>query len=634
MTVLTIALRELRERAMLLYGSAMIGVMLLITPWLSGTTSPFEVRGAGAMVMFVCFILPLAAITGGSVAASDLSDGRLGFFFSRPVSGSTIWLGKIGGAGLLVVAAATLALGPVALAGMEGGFLDTWALPAMIAAALLVVILAHAVGVMRASRSSRLAGDVAVLTIATLLSWYALAKFWLAPQLLRGTLTVLAGVAFAALLVGGAAAIVGGRSDARRAHRSLSHVVWPSLLLAGLGAAAYSRWVVAADPTDLRDIGLVRAAPRGTWMALAGEARGRVDYPVSFLFDRDSGRAVRAPGLERVAFSADGARAAWLELDPGAARGLQQTSLLTLDLTAKDARPVQTKIAFQHSAEIALDHHGHRLAAANQGKLVVYELESERLLTATAIQRPGSRFSARRQIHNLVFTAPDRVRAFGAVETPDAPGPSAIADFDLATGKWTPIVALTGEDIARPLISPDAARCYLRRGDRGTTRIDLVDAASGATLASTPLDDSVAFRLWVSGAFLADGRSLLAVQAHNHGPWRVEVRDATGALIGQHDLPFTGNSVGFGDEVEPGRLVLYNGTGPDVSTRIVDVTTFALSQPIAGLRPIGFWRRWFASAAETPQPASLGARLFLDRTGRLVELDPESLTVSAVLAGR
>ncbi|MEE4272755.1 MAG: hypothetical protein V2I67_13865, partial [Thermoanaerobaculales bacterium] len=88
---------EIRERKALLAAAAVASLLPLLAPLLPGTGNnpAADVREAVMWVMVICLVPLFALLLGVSFIGRDLSEGRLGFYYAQPLSGPTIWFGKL-----------------------------------------------------------------------------------------------------------------------------------------------------------------------------------------------------------------------------------------------------------------------------------------------------------------------------------------------------------------------------------------------------------------------------------------------------------------------------------------------------------------------------------------------------------
>ena len=528
--------RELFERRLLAVVALFLGLAAVALPLMlgfrPGGVAVADVQGGMAFGFALLLTFLMALFLGGSVIASDLAERRLGFYFSRPLPGWTLWAGKfaaalvlIFGAGLLVLLPAVLMGGNLSLDGIwgVGGVISVSGSELLLAwgAGLLFLLFgAHAASVILRSRSSWAVLDLAALSVIAGLFWTMVRRMVLEGAILRLSLArqedrlgIVAWMElgfFAAtllsLIAASALQVTRGRTDLRRSHRVLSASLWGMSGLAALLFAGTALWVLAAGPEDLRGVRRVSAAPAGPWIAFSGPAAGRPGYSPSFLYDVSSGRSVRARfgligydlGESAVLFSADGRRAVWIEYDGVPVRA--SVVVFRLDLDRPGARPVRTSMAFQHPpSSLALSADGRRLAAHDrQGRITVSDVDSGRLLASVPYSslRPWLAFAGadRVRIYDLPFYEWYGDVGINYVSTLSR----GIAELDLASAppRLEPTGSIPGEkSILGWSLSPAGDRGILRTRDL----LRLCDARTGETLAELADGNS-------HGAFLADGR--------------------------------------------------------------------------------------------------------------------------------
>lgn len=98
--------RELVARRDLLLVGAAIALIVVILPFLPGT-SGFDHADLWAISSAILALATgyfLAIGLGATVFGRDLSEQRLGFYFDRPVSSTSIWLGRLLAVLALIVA--------------------------------------------------------------------------------------------------------------------------------------------------------------------------------------------------------------------------------------------------------------------------------------------------------------------------------------------------------------------------------------------------------------------------------------------------------------------------------------------------------------------------------------------------
>src|SRR4051794_30684593 len=102
---LVIAAREFEEKRFVGYAAvafAILPFILAAIPGISGK-SPADVLTISALIFGTTVAIAVGVISGASFIGRDLSDGRMSFYFSRPVGSLSIWFGKLT-AGILMIA--------------------------------------------------------------------------------------------------------------------------------------------------------------------------------------------------------------------------------------------------------------------------------------------------------------------------------------------------------------------------------------------------------------------------------------------------------------------------------------------------------------------------------------------------
>jgi len=437
-----------------------------------------------------------------------------------------------------------------------------------------------------------------------------------APVLtLRLALATLAACSVALLAAGGAQVAV-GRVDAVRGGRARFAVLWVLLFaLAGL-TFLYVRWLLSPAPQDLREIRIEAAAPRGSWIAIEGYARGRVDLRTSIFYDVASGRFVRArAGREgAIAFSGDGTAAAWTarsHLDERAPHDIWIGRF-----AGSEARRLRTPVTTR-PPNIAMSPNGSRLAVNEENAISVFAVPSGRLLASTTAD-PA------RHYLRMVFLTEETLRIYRMDPLPasatvdEAPGPGlasiGVVDFQIAARKLKETAAI--ENLRRTF-----SIAFNDRGERLIVSerggpVSLFDASTGRRLAALGPGG------WVDagsrGAFLADGRPVVAESAGGNG--RVHLFSKEGREERVFDLGRAG-VVQLGGEPAPGQIALVIGPAGASDALLLDLNSGAVRKLGAHLFPIASHMRWHLPQ---PEPGSEVTRLFARADGSVVQLDPQT----------
>jgi hypothetical protein len=642
--LLAVASRELVERRNAFVAAAVAAVLPLLAPILSGThgANAAELRAVAALTVAAALAAALALGYGAAMISGELKERRLGFFFARPLSGLAIWGGKFLAGVVMVWVAPAIVLLPTWLVTpgpgpwRSGDELLLLALMATAAVALLA--LAHAAGVAIRARSPWLVVDVVMLVVCTLLVRSAALRLLDegATDAWTWSLTGLLVAVPLVVIVAGAVQVVSGRTDLRRGHRALSLTLWIPLLAVSLVGQAYSWWVVHPTIADLRGVESMHPAPQGSWLALAGPARGRGGYVPGFFLDVDHSRTVKLQGSFRwelpVTFSADGRHAAWLVPSDGSGTG-PRVELMTIDLADDRPRPRSTLISFA-SRVAALEFSPDRrsLVAVENGTLSVSDVSSGELLAA--VRLPAGRVST-----NRMWFVGDGILRFPQFEPSAADqkiGAIVIVEFDIAarrlrdSGRIEP----AGEYEALFLRVDPRSNRILRRVQRprdgGPT---LHDATTGALLADLVAPE----KGWLGfPAFLADGG--IAVAETREGRARLRVFTPEGAPLWSIDLGEGYRAFPAGESA-PGRLLVVVRESEDLlpagsRSVLVDLGTRTADplpsrQVPAGGMPFAFW--WGSGEVG---PGGAATRAFLTPDNGLAVRDPVTGATRTLVAGR
>ncbi|HKR66608.1 MAG TPA: hypothetical protein VJZ00_22970, partial [Thermoanaerobaculia bacterium] len=227
---MVIATREIRERSRLLIVAAALAILpfaVALAPGAQGN------RGHAIMVVGAAgafnFAIAIALAMGISTICRDLSEKRLSFYFSKPVSPFSLWFGKSIASLLIALLAAVIIAVPSYL-GARDAWRQAWntggdrlalAFPILL---LLFFFGSHAIATMMRSRSVLVALDFILLVAAV-----AVMAAILRPVLLAGGMRMTGGIGSA--VAGGILIILAiapvwqlakGRTDIRRSHLEFS----------------------------------------------------------------------------------------------------------------------------------------------------------------------------------------------------------------------------------------------------------------------------------------------------------------------------------------------------------------------------------------------------------------------------
>ena len=334
-----------------------LGLFWSVLPWLPGLRGAVDPDRHAAGVFFGSLLMAAAfgGVWGATMLGRDLENRRLGFYISRPLSGTTLYWGKVlAGWGLSLFACFLALLPSVVMGRMPAPASASDVAKVLLglgALSLGPLLLLHVLSVQLRARSPWLVVDLGAWL---LLGWSVTTELRL---LLRGGaftmvpvfLGVLLALGVAGCAVAGWVATVRGRADLRATHRALSLAFAAWLVgLSALGAGAV-RWVLHPAVSELRDPETWFAAPQGDWFQVEGEARGRGGLRAAFLMNAATGAAFPVAG-QLVGFSEDGAWAAWASLPMDGTH--REVRVWTLDLGRPGARPEAVSLWMEVGPEV------------------------------------------------------------------------------------------------------------------------------------------------------------------------------------------------------------------------------------------------------------------------------------------
>jgi ABC-type transport system involved in multi-copper enzyme maturation permease subunit len=633
---LAVAAREIAERKLLFLGALVAGLLPLgfpLLPVLRGNSR--DARSVAVLLLAATIAVAFPLVLGATILVGDIAQKRLGFYFSRPLPAASIWAGKLLGALLISVGCAFLTAAPVIFVEGESAFSsDTGGLgsrgPLVLAlpGVLVLFLLAHVVASMARLRSAWIVLDfilavVFAVAIALSLRSLFLAGVWDLDEMKHPPETIawwLTAPLIAALLAASYVQVADGRTDARRSHGALSATLWGLMALLALPLAGLAWWVNAATPKDVIAIeGGIQSAPRGSWVVLAGKVRSRGAAGAVFLYDTASGRYVKLHGSGEVAFSADGARAAWFE-EKGFFERKRNGALQIASLDS--AKPVSIGSDLQTDAwmPFVLSPSGRRFAALEGDKVLsVYDLaDPAHPKQLVAVKLPASAVSRR-----LSFSGESSLRVLPMIfrNDPGATGNAEMLELDIPSKKIQPTGRFDSAVLPRLRASADGSRLIGVR----ETRLTLRDGRTGALLAVLSEDLENPRLRFLSGGRIAvtgvaDGKGILKIflESERTPSRAIELGPAANVVLG--------------GEIAPGRVAvaLNPFRSNDETARkawklaVVDVTDGNVDSHFSGLVPADRFSWWFSPILSPADAGSPASKLFLDADGALVRLDPAS----------
>jgi ABC-type transport system involved in multi-copper enzyme maturation permease subunit len=488
---LVIARRELTEKRFVLLTAVAFMALALIVPFVPGVHSG-ERRTAIAVASLIFatgFTAGLATILGASIIGKELSDGRLSFYFSKPVSAGSIWFGKLIAATLLILTSFAIIISPAFFAGITG-VVRTWtsfgdSLPTIriiLATVAVLFFLGHVISTFVRSRSVWLVFDFVAATVCGIAIWM-MARALLAGyavELTRKLWLILSIFTALAITAGSFWQVSRGRTDRKRSHIELSRFLWMALGCALLVLTGFVVWVTSVSFSQLIPES-AELSKKGTWAIIGGIGKHRRDYRASFLYNLRDGRAHRIPVAlgpwTSTEFSGDDTTAAWVSR-PRLTPSSTVSELYIAKLDSPDPQMIATGIPA--TGNYCLSDDGSRVAISKSDVITIYDLVSRASLGSARV--PDARWL------DPKFTSSDLLRI-------NAYGPQGIRVYEYDVAKRT--FRQTSEaSVEHWRLNSDYSRAmaYWKRPD-----ITIYDARTGKIQMTVPIKASAA-------KFLRDGR--------------------------------------------------------------------------------------------------------------------------------
>jgi len=634
---MAIMAREVMARRELLLLAVALAIVISFLPFLPNI-EPYEatdVRTAACSATALALGCVLALVLGATVFGNDLSEGRLGFFFARPISGFAIWWGRVLALIGLIWVVEAIVLLPSFFSGGASIFSADYdmgwpARLAYIVAPLILFLLAHAASIVVRAGTPWLFLDLGGSMVVAIIAWLNLKPLLgIGEQI---ALSVIAGALVAALLialaVGGAMGVARGRVDLKRTHSAQSLALWSTMAVCVTAITVYGGWLRNFGPREFNDVDVMTVAPNGGWVEVVGRANARLDFERGYLFSTAGNRWVPLPsrkwGFENNAvFSLDGDTAMWR----GGGSFEEPRALWWADIVRPDPMARPTSLTVSPEAALSLSGDGTRLAILEEGTVSIYELGEERLVKAVRLPEPLHRVA-------VVFFDPNTLRLFARIDVGNAQS-IIIAEIDVATGELVRTGAIPAfEEIAWFAVD-------------GSLQHMIVSSRSAVDLVSTKalydaVDGTFVRHLDTTGfpRFLQDGRILLPSESDDGSvALVVEPTEGEGRIVHTMRAAFGSRVQG---EAVPNGVVVRHLVDPTDRTQGIRLTLFDVDT--GEMRNIGSHLRstvgWFPW-----QPGiDMGfvwhcnqlevSRLFIDQSGALVRWDPETGEMVHVVGGR
>ncbi len=605
---LVIAAREFEEKRFVAYSAvafALLPFLVGVIPMSHGRT-PREGIVMLAVLLATGFTLGLSVITGASFVGRDLSDGRMSFYFSRPVGSVSIWFGKLIAGIILLVGCFGVIAGPARLvAGPWSpvlGVTFSQLTGVVLTLAVALFLIAHVIGTFSRSRSQLVAFDFAAAVLCGVAIRYLIVSLagGQAMLLVKWLSISLAIALAAAIIAGGAWQLERGRTDRRRNHLALSQFLWGSMAVVLVLATAYVAWVVSARLSDLNGQLSATHSPSGPLAIVGGTAKARADYRTAFLINTETGDTTRLDS-----------RAVWTAIYARDGRSVVvpriEGNVAQLQIYRAGARdPVDTGLSLTAGEFFPSDDGGRIATFTSPRVLSVYEIATKRSLVSARI--PGTRFG------RAFFLTPDVVRVYNQMDDG-----LQILELDVRTHRLQQTGAIASATFIQIFLDPTAAHMLVRPAR--TDNLTLNDARTGMVIRQLSIGSP-------AGAmrFLRDGRIALVVGPHASP--RLDILSSEGAVEKEIPLGPSNWTTFVGDDGDRVVLAVKRDRGDEL-------LAVALNRGLVERRePIREWVRASAGMSD-PRPAMEPLRdvLFTDAENHIIRWSPGSGAKKVITGG-
>jgi hypothetical protein len=494
---LLIAARDVRDKGSLYLISAVLAVMPFLALLLPSSTGRHrDVLIGFSGILALAMGLGLALGLGISTFGRPLSEKRMSFWFSKPLSPSALWIGKSMGALFTSFACFAIILIPSVIAAgiraISPRYGKLWEIPLVVMVGMLVLyVIGHVLGTMTRSRSVILGLDLLGLVL-TLTIGLLLLRPLLFHSIFKYALTGTLLAALVVLVIAPYWQLANGRTDVRRSHGALSKALWTGTAIVLTLGALGTFWLSTAKPQNFDQVMSLEQSPTGNSVVLTGSAPFRRGIEPTFLHDVRTGKSERlhVPPYWGATYSRNGRFAAWVE---PSLFNWSRGSVVVRDLEAGRSEVLDVEAGLFLS--IAFSDDASRLAIRDGLSLTVYERATGKILAAIPMKAGRPAF---------FFAGNDVLRIYRN----ESQTMTAIEELSLVTKTLTRTGVLNVASSQLIALSADGSRMLIKK--QGI----LADGRTGATIATlaTGTDDS----FWAS-TMLSDGRTVIGRRSTGTG---------------------------------------------------------------------------------------------------------------------
>jgi hypothetical protein len=604
---LVIAAREFEEKRFVAYAAVAFAILPFIFAAIPGLkANPADTIAMGSLIFGTTFAIAVGVISGTSFIGRDLSDGRLSFYFSRPVSALSIWFGKLTAAIVMIVGTFGFIMIPARLAAGDHwtrlvSASTTYSVLYIVVIAIALFLIAHVISTFARSRSPLIVFDFAAAVICGVAI-----RFLLLPLMAGGASVIVSKLSVALAIAAALAVVAGGgwqlergRTDRRRSHLALSQFLWGTIAVALLIAAAFVAWVVSVKPSDLTAQIHAMRSTNGPFAVVTGTSKGRSDYRGAFLLNTADGATWRVePWAEwATRYTRDGRSAVVPRRSGSGAEAFIYTRGKT--------EPVATGLTMAGGEYFVSDDGGRIATITRPSNLSVYDVATKRSLVS--VRLPDSTYNRE------FFITPNLIRVY--LNVPDG---MKIMELDVPSRA----LRQTGF-IASPhfRFSSDPSGAHMLVGRSREDLLTLTDARTGASIKTLASGTHVK-----DADFLRDGRIAIVDGPDSATVLHILTADGTP----QRDIPLGAKQATMivGDD---GARVVLNDVDVASGRRVYEAVNIA-SGLIEHREPI---RDWVNSGVFETRPPIEPLRdvFYVGDTGQILAWNPATGGKRAITGG-
>ncbi|MBL8195119.1 MAG: hypothetical protein JNM06_15095, partial [Blastocatellia bacterium] len=277
-SLFTVALREVKSRITLFGAAFVIGLFPALFPVFNKFGAPFTGNdvGIGTFAITICVVFAFSLLLGESILGRELANRQMSFYFSRPLSATTLYIGKVLGALSIVVLSLMLTTLPSLLffSSQSHQFFAPEAIEIYSTLTVLCLGLGVTAGIIFRSKSLWLITDLALTPVALVLgafSFFVIFVAYFNPGYVSTNYseTLATALPFGLgllLLVVNGFALSFGRSNIKSIHKFLSISFWSMIMTLIVGGYGVSQWIVSAAPDDLTNVNYAETNSKGSWV--------------------------------------------------------------------------------------------------------------------------------------------------------------------------------------------------------------------------------------------------------------------------------------------------------------------------------------------------------------------------------